>query len=83
VEDIVDTGITIVEVLAQIDIYKPKAVYLTSLLFKPDACKKKLHIDYLGFKIPDQFVVGYGLDYDSLGRNLKHIYALKEQYTIF
>ena len=83
VEDIIDTGITIVEVLAQINMHKPKAVYLSSLLYKPNACKKRLHIDYLGFKIPDQFVVGYGLDYDSLGRNLKSIYAFKEQYTIF
>lgn len=76
VEDIIDTGITIVETIAQIKLYNPKKIYLASLLLKPDACKKDVDIDFLGFEIPDLFVVGYGLDYNNLGRNLPDIYVI-------
>lgn len=77
-EDIVDTGSTL-EALHQLIQSKPvKSVKTSTLLYKPDAYKKDLKIDYIGLEIPDKFVVGYGLDYDGLGRNLPDIYQLKD-----
>ena len=78
VEDIVDTGNTI-EVLK--DILKAKNVKhfkIATLFFKPDAYKKDIKLDYVGIRIPNKFIVGYGLDYDGLGRNLKDVYQLSE-----
>ncbi len=78
VEDIVDTGNTL-EKLHQILLNKnPKSIKIATLLYKPDAYKKIHPIDYYGLAIPNAFVVGYGLDYDGLGRNLNSIYVLKE-----
>ncbi|MCK0201728.1 hypoxanthine phosphoribosyltransferase [Ornithobacterium rhinotracheale] len=77
-EDIVDTGNTL-EALYDMMQSKPIAsVSIATLLFKPNAYKKDLKIDYIGLSIPDKFVVGYGLDYDGLGRNIPEIYQLKE-----
>ncbi|MRJ10173.1 hypoxanthine phosphoribosyltransferase [Ornithobacterium rhinotracheale] len=77
-EDIIDTGNTL-ETLYEMMQSKPVAsVSIATLLFKPNAYKKDLKIDYIGLSIPDKFVVGYGLDYDGLGRNIPEIYQLKE-----
>ena len=76
VEDIVDTGKTLSQFLPQLEHHHPASLKVASLLHKPDACVHPIKIDYLGFTIPDKFVLGYGLDYDGLGRNTKEIYQL-------
>lgn len=76
VEDIVDTGKTLHEFLPKLEHQQPASLKIVSLLHKPEATKYPLQIDYVGFSIPDKFVVGYGLDYDGLGRNLKEIYQV-------
>ncbi|MBU8892814.1 MAG: hypoxanthine phosphoribosyltransferase [Bacteroidales bacterium] len=75
-EDIVDTGITIEQILGQLKSFEPASVKVASLLFKPEAYQKDFEIDYTGMEIPNDFIVGYGLDYDGLGRNLADIYTL-------
>jgi hypoxanthine phosphoribosyltransferase len=78
VEDIVDTGNTIEELKA---IFKEKSVKhlkIATLFFKPEAYKKDIKIDYVGIRIPNKFIVGYGLDYDGLGRNLADVYQLAQ-----
>jgi hypoxanthine phosphoribosyltransferase len=76
VEDIVDTGKTLSEFLPKLQHQQPASLKIASLLHKPEALKHPLTIDYVGFTIPNKFVVGYGLDYDGLGRNLKEIYQV-------
>ncbi|HNC39349.1 MAG TPA: hypoxanthine phosphoribosyltransferase, partial [Chitinophagaceae bacterium] len=76
VEDIVDTGKTLHDFLPQLLHQQPKSLKIASLLHKSEATIYPLTIDYVGFDIPNKFVVGYGLDYDGLGRNLKEIYQL-------
>jgi hypoxanthine phosphoribosyltransferase len=76
-EDIVDTGATMQHVYREVEKMKPASVKVASLLLKPEVYKGNIKIDYLCFSIPNKFVVGYGLDYDGLGRNLKDIYQLK------
>ncbi len=78
VEDIVDTGKTLHEFLPQLHHQQPASLKIVALLHKPQATVFPMHIDYLGFSIPDKFVVGYGLDYDGLGRNIPEIYRLTE-----
>jgi hypoxanthine phosphoribosyltransferase len=78
VEDIVDTGKTLHEFLPKLNHQQPRSLKIAALLHKPEATQFPLRIDYLGFSIPDKFVVGYGLDYDGLGRNLKEIYQLAD-----
>ena len=73
-EDIIDTGKTMHEFLPQLFHQQPASLKICALLHKPEATKFPLVIDYCGFSIPDKFVVGYGLDYDGLGRNIKEIY---------
>ena len=78
VEDIVDTGNTI-EVLKEV--FKGKGVKhlkIATLFFKPEAYKKDIKIDYIGIRIPNKFIVGYGLDYNGLGRNLPDVYQLAQ-----
>lgn len=77
VEDIVDTGTTIVQMMEDLAKRKTSSVRIASLLFKPEAYKKDIKIDYVGMEIPNAFIVGYGLDYDGRGRNLKDIYVIK------
>ncbi|MBS9767949.1 MAG: hypoxanthine phosphoribosyltransferase [Flavobacteriaceae bacterium] len=77
-EDIVDTGITIKNTIEQIEAHNPKQIKIASLVYKPEACKVPVNIDYVGFEIPNDFIVGYGLDYDAMGRNLPAIYTLAE-----
>ena len=74
VEDIVDTGKTLTQFLPQLEHQHPASLKIVSLLHKPSASIFPVQIDYLGFTIPDKFVIGYGLDYDGLGRNIKEIY---------
>ncbi len=75
-EDIVDSGHTIADVISQITRRGAKEVKIATLLFKPDALKMEIHLDYVGIVIPNDFIVGYGLDFDRRGRNLKDIYTL-------
>lgn len=77
-EDIVDTGKTLNEFLPQLRHQQPATLELAVLLHKPYATVFPVPIKYLGFSIPDKFVLGYGLDYDGLGRNIPEIYQLKE-----
>jgi hypoxanthine phosphoribosyltransferase len=78
IEDIVDTGKTLHEFLPKLNHQQPRSLKIAALLHKPEATQYPLKIDYLGFSIPNKFVVGYGLDYDGLGRNYKDIYQLAE-----
>lgn len=75
-EDIVDTGKTLHNFLPKLEHQQPKSLKIAALLHKPEATEHQLKLDYVGFQIPNKFVVGYGLDYDGLGRNLKEIYQL-------
>lgn len=75
-EDIVDTGKTLHNFLPKLVHQQPKSLKIVALLHKPEATEHPLTLDYVGFIIPNKFVVGYGLDYDGLGRNLKEIYQL-------
>jgi len=76
VEDIVDTGKTLHRFLPKLLHQQPASLRIAALLHKPAASVFPIKIDYLGFSIPDKFVVGYGLDFDGLGRNLREIYQL-------
>ena len=76
-EDIVDTGITIDKIFTLLRAHQPSSVKIATLLFKPDAFKGKNEPHYVGFTIPNVFVVGFGLDYNEKGRNLEAIYQLK------
>lgn len=77
-EDIIDTGKTLHTFLPQIYNQQPASVNICALLHKPDATEHPLTIKYLGFAIENKFVLGYGLDYDGLGRNLAALYQLAE-----
>jgi hypoxanthine phosphoribosyltransferase len=76
VEDIVDTGKTLHKFLPKLQHQQPASLKIAALLYKPEATEYPLTLNYIGFSIPNKFVVGYGLDYDGLGRNLKEIYQL-------
>ncbi len=76
-EDIVDTGHTIEGLLNQFKAHGPKEIKVATLLFKPKALVKDVNPDYVALEIPNDFIVGYGLDYDGYGRNLQDIYKIK------
>ena len=78
IEDIIDSGITMENVLGQLETMGAEDVKIATLLFKPDAFRKDYKIDYVGLDIPNDFIVGYGLDYDGQGRNLKDIYKITD-----
>lgn len=78
IEDIIDTGITLSKLIEQVHAFQPKSVKIATLLLKPEAYHHKIPIDYVGLEIPNRFIVGYGLDYDGLGRNLSKIYVITE-----
>jgi hypoxanthine phosphoribosyltransferase len=78
VEDIVDTGKTLHEFLPQLHHQQPASLQIVALLHKPAATVYPVAVNYLGFSIPDKFVLGYGLDYNGLGRNIAEIYQLVE-----
>lgn len=75
-EDIVDSGITIANTIEQIKAKNPADIKIATLLLKPDALKIEVQLDYVGLEIPNDFIVGYGLDYDGRGRNLPDIYKV-------
>ena len=74
IEDIVESGNTLESIIKQLNGYEPKEIKIATLLFKPKTYLKTIPIDYIGFEISDEFIVGYGLDYDGHGRNYKDIY---------
>jgi hypoxanthine phosphoribosyltransferase len=76
IEDIIDTGLTMTEILNDIQQLQPASVEVVTLLLKPSALQEDLDIKYIGFEIENRFVLGYGLDYDGYGRNLKDIHVL-------
>lgn len=78
VEDIVDSGLSIKFIEEIFSQHTPNSIKVCSLLMKPESLKYDVKIDYIGFKIPDKFVIGYGLDYAQKYRNLKSIYALSD-----
>jgi hypoxanthine phosphoribosyltransferase len=78
IEDIVDTGITMDNILKMLRSKGAGEIRVASFLQKPDALQCNVKIDYIAIKIPNNFIVGYGLDYDGYGRNLKDIYTLVE-----
>jgi hypoxanthine phosphoribosyltransferase len=76
IEDIVDTGNTLERIVDELVIRKAAEVRIAALLYKPAAYTKDIPLDYIGFEIPNDFVVGFGLDYDGFGRNLSSVYTL-------
>ena len=78
VEDIVDTGLTMQQLTGQLQALGAANVKVATLLHKPDATQNDVHLDFVGFTIKNKFVVGFGLDYDGLGRNLPAIYVLAD-----
>jgi hypoxanthine phosphoribosyltransferase len=77
IEDIIDTGYTMFYLLNKIKEQNPASVKIATLLFKPNVLRAAIKPDYVAMKIPDDFIVGYGLDYDGYGRNLRNIYKIK------
>ncbi len=77
IEDIVDTGHTMSLILEQLTGENPEEIKIATLLFKPDALKTDVKLDYVALEIPSDFIVGFGLDYDGYGRNLADIYKIK------
>ena len=78
VEDIVDTGESIEYMMCELKTHKPASIEVCTLFFKPGSYRKKLPIKYRAMEIGNEFIVGYGLDYDQLGRSLKDIYVVTE-----
>ena len=76
VEDIVDTGITMEKIIASLKAKGAKSIKIATFLQKPEALQRDITVDYVAMKIPNQFIGGYGLDYDGYGRNLKDIYTV-------
>ena len=78
VEDIVESGLTMKRMIESLGTRNPASVHICTLFLKPDKLKEDLDIDYVAFRIPDDFIIGYGLDYDHLGRELREIYTIVE-----
>ena len=79
VEDIVDTGITMEKIINSLKTKGASSIKVVTFLQKPDALQRDIEIDYVAMKIPNDFIVGYGLDYDGYGRNLKDIYTVVQE----
>lgn len=75
-EDIVDTGITLDTIVRQLSGFEPAEIKVATFLHKPEATRREVPLDYVGIEIPNDFILGYGLDYDGYGRNFKEIYQL-------
>ena len=78
-EDIIDTGLTMESICRQLNAFKPREIIIATMFFKPRSLTRDISIDYVGIQIPDNFIVGYGLDYNGYGRNLKDVYVLDEK----
>jgi hypoxanthine phosphoribosyltransferase len=78
VEDIVDTGLTMKQMMDSLATRNPESIHICSLLLKPDKLQVPLDVEYVALRIPNDFIVGYGLDYDQQGRNLPDIYTVVE-----
>jgi len=78
-EDIVESGLTIKRMIDSLGTRNPKSVHICTLLLKPDRLKVNINVEYAAMSIPNDFIVGYGLDYDQQGRNLRDIYTLVEE----
>ena len=78
VEDIVDTGLTIKRMMVSLGTRNPKSVHVCTLLLKPEKLQEDIDIEYVAFRIPNEFILGYGLDYDQQARNLRDIYTIVE-----
>ena len=78
IEDIVDTGLTMKRMIESIGTRNPESVHICTLLLKPEKLLEKLDVEYVAMEIPNDFIVGYGLDYDQQGRNLRDIYTVVE-----
>jgi hypoxanthine phosphoribosyltransferase len=78
IEDIVDTGLSMEFILKRMALHDPASVRVATLLHKPGSTEVDLDLDYVGFEIPNLFVIGYGLDYGQIARNLPDIYILDE-----
>ena len=76
VEDIVESGQTMKQMIESLGTRNPASVHICTLFFKPEKLQEELTLDYVAFRIPDDFIVGYGLDYDGLGRELKDVYSI-------
>jgi hypoxanthine phosphoribosyltransferase len=76
-EDIIDSGLTMKTLLAELEKHKPQSVGIASMLYKQKALKENIRPDYTGFRVPEYFLLGYGLDYNGYGRNLKDIYKIR------
>lgn len=76
VEDIIDTGITMEKLLEDVRLHNPASIGIACFCFKPEAFQKDFQINYIGMEIPNDFIVGYGLDYNGYGRNLPEIYKI-------
>lgn len=75
-EDIVDTGVTLETIIRQLSGFEPAEIIVATFLHKPDATVREVKLDYVGIRIPNNFILGYGLDYDGYGRNFRQIYQL-------
>ncbi len=78
-EDIVETGLTIKQMIESLGTRNPASVHVCTLFFKPERLKEDLKLDYVAFEIPNDFILGYGLDYDQQGRGLKDLYTLVDE----
>jgi hypoxanthine phosphoribosyltransferase len=80
-EDIVETGLTIKQMIESLGTRGPASVHVCTLFFKPERLKENLDIEYVAFRIPNDFIIGYGLDYDQQGRGLKDLYTLSSSLS--
>ena len=78
-EDIVDTGVTLDTIIRQLSGFEPAEIRVATFLHKPGATVKEVKLDYVGMEIPNNFILGYGLDYDGYGRNFREIFQLVDE----
>ena len=78
VEDIVESGLTMKQMIESLGTRNPASIHICTLFFKPCKLKEKINPEYVAFSIPDDFILGYGLDYDQQGRGLKDVYTIIE-----
>jgi hypoxanthine phosphoribosyltransferase len=78
IEDIVDTGITMEHILKSLNQLSPASISIATFLLKPKSLQRKIDLKYIGFEIPSDFVIGYGLDFNGYGRNLSDVYVLSQ-----